>query len=41
MGTSEKIKYRAHNKNTEAPSQAQADTLALRIIDEIKAVAGI
>ena len=26
---------------TEAPSQAQADTLALRIIDEIKAVAGI
>lgn len=26
---------------TEAPSQEQADTLALRIIDEIKAVAGI
>lgn len=26
---------------TEAPSQKQADTLALRIIDEIKAVAGI
>jgi phosphomannomutase len=26
---------------TEAPSQAQADALALRIIDEIKAVAGI
>ena len=26
---------------TEAPSQQQADTLALRIIDEIKAVAGI
>jgi phosphomannomutase len=26
---------------TEAPAQAQADTLALRIIDEIKAVAGI
>jgi phosphomannomutase len=26
---------------TEAPSQARADTLALRIIDEIKAVAGI
>ncbi|WP_369754003.1 phosphoglucosamine mutase [Flavobacterium sp. WC2409] len=26
---------------TEAPTQAQADTLALRIIDEIKAVAGI
>lgn len=26
---------------TEAPSQAKADTLALRIIDEIKAVAGI
>ena len=26
---------------TEAPSQAQADTLALHIIDEIKAVAGI
>jgi hypothetical protein len=42
MGTSEKIKYRAHNKNIyEAPSQAQADTLALRIIDEIKKVAGI
>lgn len=26
---------------TEAPTQAQADTLALRIIDEIKAIAGI
>lgn len=26
---------------TEAPSQAQADTLALRIIDEIKVIAGI
>ncbi len=26
---------------TEAPSQQQADALALRIIDEIKAVAGI
>jgi phosphomannomutase len=26
---------------TEAPTQAEADTLALRIIEEIKAVAGI
>jgi phosphomannomutase len=41
MGTSEKSNTEPIIRiYTEAPSQAQADTLALRIIDEIK-VAGI